>query len=68
MHGLILLAVYFLPFLVALARHNVSTGGILVVNLLFGWTGIGWVLALVWALTGASWADRCHPYYPVRYY
>jgi hypothetical protein len=67
MHGLILLALYFLPFLVALARHNVSIGGIFVVNLLFGWTGIGWVLALVWALLGRSWADRCY-YYPVRYY
>ncbi len=70
MHGLILFGMYFLPFLIAVARHNVSTGGIFVVNFLFGWTGVGWILALVWALTGTSWDDYCrHPgYYPVRYY
>ncbi len=70
MHGLILLGMYFLPFLIAMARHSVSTGGIFVVNLLFGWTGVGWILALIWALTGSSW-DHCYrqpPYYPVRYY
>lgn len=68
MDGLILLALYFLPFLIALGRHHVSTGGIFVVNILFGWTGIGWILTLVWALTGCSWDDHRHYYYPVRYY
>jgi hypothetical protein len=68
MHGLVLLALYFLPFLVALGRHNVSTGAIFVVNFLFGWTGIGWILTLVWALVGCSWDDHPRYYYPVRYY
>jgi hypothetical protein len=38
---------YFLPSVIA---HNKRDfGGILVVNLLFGWTIIGWIIALIWA-------------------
>jgi TM2 domain-containing membrane protein YozV len=51
-----------------LGRHNVSTGAIFVVYLLFGWTGIGWILTLVWALVGCSWDDHPRYYYPIRYY
>ncbi|MDS2174280.1 MULTISPECIES: superinfection immunity protein [unclassified Nesterenkonia] len=46
--GLVALAVYFLPSLVAMIRsHNV--GGVFLVNLLLGWSFIGWVVALVMA-------------------
>jgi hypothetical protein len=38
---------YFLPTI--LARHNTDFMGIFLVNLLFGWTVIGWMIALVWA-------------------
>jgi hypothetical protein len=41
---------YFLPAIVALARHKRDAVSILVLNLLLGWTMIGWVIALVWAL------------------
>jgi hypothetical protein len=45
----ILCAIYFLPTLVAAHRGH-SVAGILLMNLLFGWTGIGWALMLLWAL------------------
>ena len=42
---------YFLPALVAEHRHKANQLAILVLNLLLGWTLIGWTIALVWALT-----------------
>src|SRR5688572_12949173 len=45
------LAVYFLPTIVALARGHHNAVAILLLNLFLGWTGIGWILALVWSAT-----------------
>lgn len=41
---------YFLPTIIAFARSKRDAASILVLNLLLGWTAIGWVIALVWAL------------------
>lgn len=41
---------YFLPSIVALARSKRDLAGIIVLNFFLGWTMIGWVVALVWAL------------------
>jgi hypothetical protein len=41
---------YFLPAIIAFARGKSDAGAILVLNFLLGWTAIGWVIALVWAL------------------
>lgn len=41
---------YFLPSIVALARGKRDLAGIVVLNFFLGWTMIGWVVALVWAL------------------
>ena len=46
---LICIGVYFLPTIVA-GRHR-NGGAIFILNLLLGWTFIGWVVALVWAFT-----------------
>ena len=43
------LLIYFLPTIVGRRKRN--AGAIFVLNLLLGWTLIGWVVALVWALT-----------------
>lgn len=43
------LAIYFLPTIVASNRSHASTGAIFVLNLLLGWTLLGWVAALVWS-------------------
>lgn len=48
------LAFYFLPTIIVLARGRNDGCGIFAVNLLFGLTVIGWVVALVWSLTGSG--------------
>jgi Superinfection immunity protein len=45
---LIGLFLYFLPSIIG--RNKRNSGGIFVLNLLAGWTFIGWIVALVWAL------------------
>jgi hypothetical protein len=44
---------YFLPTLIG--RHKADAIGIFIVNLLFGWTVIGWIIALIWACTAESY-------------
>jgi hypothetical protein len=51
---LFLTGLYFLPTVVAAAREKRDVVGIGVVNFFFGWTFIGWVIALIMAI---SW-DR----------
>ena len=41
---------YFLPSIFAIARNKRDTTAILVLNILLGWTVIGWAIALIWAL------------------
>lgn len=43
------LAIYLLPSIVAYHRGHNAIGSIVVLNVLLGWTFIGWVVALVWA-------------------
>lgn len=45
---------YFLPTLAAWDRKVEGVGGVAVVNLFLGWTVIGWVVALAWALGAKS--------------
>lgn len=46
-----LLGVYFLPSFIAVNNKKRNAGAIFALNLLLGWTFLGWVLALVWSLT-----------------
>ncbi|MBV8207850.1 MAG: superinfection immunity protein [Acidobacteria bacterium] len=41
---------YFLPAIVAFARGKGDALAILALNFFLGWTAIGWVIALIWAL------------------
>lgn len=41
---------YFLPFAIAFYKKRINTGAIFALNLFLGWSLIGWVVALVWAL------------------
>jgi hypothetical protein len=51
-HPIFLLVSLFLYFLPAyLARNKSNFTAILVLNVLAGWTFIGWIVALVWALS-----------------
>lgn len=42
---------YFLPAVLAFYRGHHNRVAILVLNLLLGWTFLGWVGALIWSLT-----------------
>jgi hypothetical protein len=47
-------ALYFLPFIIAASRAHPQAAPIFVLNFFLGWTFIGWVVALAWAVMGAS--------------
>ena len=49
-----LLIPYFLPTIVAIMRGKSNAGGVFALNFLLGWTVIGWVGSLVWALSSDS--------------
>jgi hypothetical protein len=46
---LIVLVLYFLPSIVAVARKVTNQGSVVVINLFLGWTFVGWVIALAMA-------------------
>ena len=46
----VIFAVYFLPSIIAGAREHKNKFAIFLLNLLLGWTVIGWVGALVWSV------------------
>ena len=41
---------YFLPFAISRQRETLHSNQIFIVNLLFGWTILGWIAALIWAV------------------
>lgn len=45
----LLLMIYFLPWLIAWARDHHQIGSIAILNLLLGWTVLGWIVSLVWS-------------------
>lgn len=47
--GVVGLALYFVPSIVAKVRRHKNVVPIELVNIFFGWTVIGWVVALAWA-------------------
>lgn len=47
--GLLLIVLYFVPAIVANWRDVKDVGSVCVINLLLGWTLIGWVVALAMA-------------------
>ena len=47
----LLIVGYMLPGIVASVRHHRNRLAICMLNLLLGWTLLGWIGALVWACT-----------------
>lgn len=47
----VFVVIYFLPALIAGKRDHKNAGPIFVTNLVFGWTGLGWIISLIWSLT-----------------
>jgi len=42
---------YLLPSIIALKRDKHNKSAIIMLNVLLGWTLVGWVVAMVWAVT-----------------
>lgn len=40
---------YFVPTLVAMFRHHPEKYTLFLINAFYGWTVVGWLLALAWA-------------------
>lgn len=51
---IIIALLHFIPAVIAFARGHQSKWAIFAVNLLFGWTFIGWIIAFIWSLTGVK--------------
>lgn len=51
---LTLFLLYWLPTIIAIVRQAPSALGVAALNFFFGWTVIGWFLALIWALAANS--------------
>ena len=45
---------YILPSMIAGQREHPNTPAICALNILLGWTFVGWVVSLVWALTAIN--------------
>ena len=56
-----LIALYFLPAIIAKAQGKRTTAAIFVLTLLTGWTGLGWIVALVWAFVPDAPARSAEP-------
>jgi hypothetical protein len=59
---LLLFGLYFLPTILGAQRSHDNVTGLFLVNFFFGWTGIGWIAALIWALTATPMV-YFHPAY-----
>jgi len=46
----LIFAFYFLPALIAFLRQHKNRIAIFLLNLLLGWSGLGWVVSLVWSV------------------
>ncbi|PPC63913.1 superinfection immunity protein [Pantoea sp. ICBG 1758] len=46
----IFLVLYFLPTFIGILRYRMNIWAIMLTNIFFGWTFIGWALALIWAV------------------
>jgi cytochrome c biogenesis protein CcdA len=45
------LVAYFVPSIIAVKRDHHNRAPIMIVNILLGWSFIGWVVALAWSLS-----------------
>ena len=53
----VIVAGYFVPVIVAGVRGHRQVVAIAALNLLLGWTGLGWVIGLAWSLTATPGKD-----------
>jgi len=46
--------IYFAPSIVAAARKHDQMWAVILVNALTGWSGLGWIGTLIWAIAGRT--------------
>lgn len=46
----LIFVIYFLPTLIVFLRQHKNSLAIFLLNLLLGWTVLGWVVSLVWSV------------------
>ena len=54
---IILFVLYFVPSIIAINSQHPQVGPIVIINLFFGWSLIGWVIALAWAFSAQKAVD-----------
>lgn len=47
---IVVLIFYFVPVMTAAERENKNIASIAVLNIFLGWTVLGWIVALIWAV------------------
>lgn len=52
MELILLILVYMIPSIIAGIRHHHSGWAIMALNVLLGWTVLGWLISFIWSLTG----------------
>ena len=48
---ILFLLLYLAPWMLAACRSHHQSLAIFALNVLLGWTGLGWIIAFVWACT-----------------
>ena len=56
--GLIVAMIYFIPAIVAYRRDIDHKDALTIVNILFGWSGVMWLICLLWAILADSGLRR----------
>ena len=64
--ALFALSIYFVPTIIAFFNNSKNALGVFVINLMFGWTVLFWVVAFIWACasgrekpeSGSGFADN----------
>lgn len=54
---LIFIVPYWIPTIIAFRRQHISKAAIAVLNFFLGWTLIGWIIALIWSLSRATYSQ-----------
>jgi hypothetical protein len=64
--GLVIVLLYFAPSMISVIRRRCDAMAIMAINLYFGWTGIGWLIAAACALTSSCKEKHVEKTAPVR--
>ena len=58
--GFVAALIYVTPWIVSLCRHVRRSWILLLATILFGWTLIGWVACLIWAIYARTVVDQAY--------